>query len=214
MGETTRLEELKRRVEADPASIAFASLAEEFRRAARFDEAVEASRAGLRFHPTYVSARVTLGRSLMELGLLDQAERELQVVARSTPDNLAARRALGDLYWRQGVLPQALEQLRLASSLAPGDGELEEVVRELEVEIASMQPELAPPVAAAGLEAFDPGEPGETGELGSSRAIEALERFYHAIVKRRAAASADLPASTAELAQSHEDAAAATRRAS
>jgi hypothetical protein len=65
MGETTRLEELKRRVEADPASIAFASLAEEYRRAARFEEAVEASRAGLRFHPTYVSARVTLGRSLM-----------------------------------------------------------------------------------------------------------------------------------------------------
>jgi hypothetical protein len=37
----------------------------------------------------------------MELGLYDQAERELHVVARSTPDNLAARRALGDLYWRQ-----------------------------------------------------------------------------------------------------------------
>ena len=114
MGETTRLEELKRRVEADPASIAFASLAEEYRRAARFDEAVEASRAGLRFHPTYVSARVTLGRSLMELGLYDQAERELHVVARSTPDNLAARRALGDLYWRQADLVRALEQLRLA----------------------------------------------------------------------------------------------------
>ncbi len=137
MGETTRLEELKRRVEADPASIAFASLAEEYRRAARFDEAVEASRAGLRFHPTYVSARVTLGRSLMELGLYDQAERELHVVARSTPDNLAARRALGDLYWRQADLVRALEQLRLAAGLAPGDGELTEMVRELEIEVAA-----------------------------------------------------------------------------
>ena len=137
MGETTRLEELKRRVEADPASIAFASLAEEYRRAARFDEAVEASRAGLRFHPTYVSARVTLGRSLMELGLYDQAERELHVVARSTPDNLAARRALGDLYWRQADLVRALEQLRLAAGLAPGDGELTEMVRELELEVAA-----------------------------------------------------------------------------
>ena len=113
MGETSRLEDLKRRVEADPASIAFASLAEEYRRAARFDEAVEASRAGLRFHPTYVSARVTLGRSLMELALYDQAERELHVVARSTPDNLAARRALGDLYWAPGAESRsALEQMR------------------------------------------------------------------------------------------------------
>ena len=212
MGETSRFEELKRRVEADPASIAFASLAEEYRRSARFDEAVEASRAGLRFHPTYVSARVTLGRSLMELGLLDQAERELQVVTRSTPDNLAARRALGDLYWRQGVLPQALEQLRLASALAPGDGELEEVVRELEIEVASMQPLPAPSVAAAaGLEPSDATEP---VELGASRAIEALERFYHAIVKRRATAADDVPAPTVEMAQRDEDAAAPTRRAS
>jgi tetratricopeptide (TPR) repeat protein len=180
MGETSRLEELKRRVDADPASIAFASLAEEYRRSARFEEAVEASRAGLRFHPTYVSARVTLGRSLMELGLFDQAERELQVVTRSTPDNLAARRALGDLYWREGQLPQALEQIRLAANLAPGDGELFELVRELEQEVAALEPpaiDEPPPVD----------EPAAEPE---SAAVRALERFYWAIVRRRAAAMA------------------------
>jgi tetratricopeptide (TPR) repeat protein len=181
MGETTRLEELKRRVDADPASIAFASLAEEYRRAARFEEAVEASRAGLRFHPTYVSARVTLGRGLMELGLYDQAERELHVVARSTPDNLAARRALGDLYWRQGDPGRALEQLRLASGLAPGDGELAEMVRELELEVAAAEPPALEPALAATPAAID-----APTELESSAAIQALERFYRAIVKRRA----------------------------
>jgi tetratricopeptide (TPR) repeat protein len=212
MGETTRLEELKRRVEADPASIAFASLAEEYRRAARFDEAVEASRAGLRFHPTYVSARVTLGRSLMELGLYDQAERELHVVARSTPDNLAARRALGDLYWRQADLVHALEQLRLASGLAPGDGELAEMVRELEIEVAALQP-----VEEAVSEAGEPAAAGDaTAEaaLGQSAAIEALERFYRAIVRRRAAAPAG---STVELVPPpvpHDVDATETRRAS
>src|SRR4051812_35083890 len=183
MGETTRLEELKRRVEADPASIAFASLAEEYRRAARFDEAVEASRAGLRFHPTYVSARVTLGRSLMELGLYDQAERELHVVARSTPDNLAARRALGDLYWRQADPVQALEQLRLASGLAPGDGELAEMVRELEVEVAAQAPAVEEPIVEQ-----EPAEEADaTPVTAQTAAIEALERFYRAIVRRRAA---------------------------
>jgi tetratricopeptide (TPR) repeat protein len=190
MGETSRLEELKRRVEADPASIAFASLAEEYRRAARFDEAVEASRAGLRFHPTYVSARVTLGRSLMELGLYDQAERELHVVARSTPDNLAARRALGDLYWRQADLVRALEQLTLASGLAPGDGELAEMVRELEVEVAAAQP-VEEPVADEVDVAGD-----TVASAAPSPAIEALERFYRAIVRRRAAGQG---AVTAEL---------------
>jgi tetratricopeptide (TPR) repeat protein len=181
MGETSRLEELKRRVEADPASIAFASLAEEYRRAARFDEAVEASRAGLRFHPTYVSARVTLGRSLMELGLYDQAERELHVVARSTPDNLAARRALGDLYWRQADLVRALEQLQLACGLAPGDGELAEMVRELELEVAAAEPPIEESAAEAGAVADT------AAAAAPSPAIEALERFYRAIVRRRAA---------------------------
>ena len=191
MGETSRLEELKRRVEADPASIAFASLAEEYRRAARFEEAVEASRAGLRFHPTYVSARVTLGRSLMELELYEQAERELHVVARSSPDNLAARRALGDLYWRQGDLDKALEQLQLACGLAPGDGELAELVRELEAEVAAQAPAAGSEPAAA--------PDGETGdELEGSAAVQALERFYRAIVKRRAASQA--AHGTAELA--------------
>jgi len=185
MGEMSRLEELKRRVEADPASIAFASLAEEYRRAARFDEAVEASRAGLRFHPTYVSARVTLGRSLMELGLYDQAERELHVVARSTPDNLAARRALGDLYWRQADLVRALEQLTLASGLAPGDGELAEMVRELELEVAASEPEIEVPPVAEVSAASD--------AAAVSPAIEALERFYRAIVRRRAAGTGVIP---------------------
>ena len=184
MGETTRLEELKRRVEADPASIAFASLAEEYRRAARFDEAVEASRAGLRFHPTYVSARVTLGRSLMELGLYDQAERELHVVARSTPDNLAARRALGDLYWRQADLVRALEQLRLAAGLAPGDGELTELVRELELEVAASQPPAEEP--AAGDEAAGRGRRRASG-AGGHRSARAVLPRHRAASRRRPA---------------------------
>ena len=209
MGETSRLEELKRRVDSDPASIAFASLAEEYRRAARFDEAVEASRAGLRFHPTYVSARVTLGRSLMELALYDQAERELHVVARSTPDNLAARRALGDLYWRQGDLARALEQLQLASGLAPGDGELAEMVRELELDVAASAPPVEEP--ATGAEAAE----AVTDVPAQSAAIEALERFYRAIVRRKAAAQGGVavelvpPAAVAQQPESTE-----TRRAS
>jgi hypothetical protein len=120
----------------------------------------------------------------MELGLFDQAERELHVVARSTPDNLAARRALGDLYWRQGELGRALEQLRTASGLAPGDGELAELVRELEAEVAAQGPAPLPEPEAAEVH----GDPGV--ELPGAAAVQALERFYRAIVKRRAASQA------------------------
>ena len=76
MTDNPRIDELKRRVQQDPASIAFAALADEYRRAGLFHEAVETCRAGLQRHPAYMSARVTLGRSLVELGEFDEAHRD------------------------------------------------------------------------------------------------------------------------------------------
>jgi tetratricopeptide (TPR) repeat protein len=93
-----RIDELRRRVEKDPASIAFAQLAEEYRRAGDYDEAIRVSRTGLAQHPGYLSARVTLGRALLEIHQLEEAEIELEQVVRAAPDNLAAIRALADLH--------------------------------------------------------------------------------------------------------------------
>jgi tetratricopeptide (TPR) repeat protein len=89
---------LERRVKNDPASIAFAQLAEEYRRAGRFDDAARVARDGLRRHPAYLSARVTLGRALIELKHYRDARTELEAVIREAPDNLLAIRALADLH--------------------------------------------------------------------------------------------------------------------
>jgi tetratricopeptide (TPR) repeat protein len=183
MTETSRLDELRRRVDSDPASIVFATLAEEYRRAGRFDEAVDTSRAGLRFHPTYVSARVTLGRSLMELGHHGQAERELRLVLKTSPDNLAARRALGDLYWRQSELVKALEEFQLAVSLAPADDELADIVESLKQEVAE-KGESTVVEAAASIEAEAPALAPQKAAM-----VEALERFYRGILKVRSRAA-------------------------
>jgi hypothetical protein len=102
MPENPRIEELRRRVLADPASIAFAALAEEFRRVGRYEEAIEACRTGLQRHPAYLSARVTLGRALIETGDFEGAREELQTVLRSAPENLAAIRGLAQIHERQG----------------------------------------------------------------------------------------------------------------
>jgi tetratricopeptide (TPR) repeat protein len=102
MPENPRIEELRRRVQADPASIAFAALAEEFRRVGRYEEAIEACRTGLQRHPAYLSARVTLGRALIETGDFEGAREELQTVLRSAPENLAAIRGLAQIHERQG----------------------------------------------------------------------------------------------------------------
>ena len=102
MAENPRIEELRRRVLADPASIAFAALAEEFRRVGRYDEAVETCRTGLHRHPAYLSARVTLGRALIETGDYEAAREELETVLRSAPENLAAIRGLAQIHERLG----------------------------------------------------------------------------------------------------------------
>ena len=73
MADESRIEELRRRVRKDPASLAFAQLAEELRRVHRFLEAVAVCRAGLEIYPGYLSARVTLGRCFIELNRLGTA---------------------------------------------------------------------------------------------------------------------------------------------
>lgn len=102
MAENARIEELRRRVQADPASIAFAALAEEFRRVGRYQDAIETCRTGLQRHPAYLSARVTLGRALIETGDYDGAREELETVLRSAPENLAALRGIEQIHERLG----------------------------------------------------------------------------------------------------------------
>jgi Flp pilus assembly protein TadD len=131
MAENSRIDDLRRRVEKDPASIAFAQLAEECRRAGQCQEAVDVCRAGLDVHPTYLSARVTLGRALLELGQLDEAHVELTRVLDGATDNLAAIRGLAEIHDRRGELAQALVHYRAALILAPNDPDLEETVNDL-----------------------------------------------------------------------------------
>ena len=97
MTDNPRLEELRRRVQMDPASIAFAALAEEYRRAGRFEEAIATCSGGLKRHPSYLSAHVTLGRALLQTGRVDDAREALEFVLRAAPENLSAIEALAEI---------------------------------------------------------------------------------------------------------------------
>ena len=102
MADSQRIEDLRRRVQMDPASIAFAQLAEECRRAGHYQEAIDVCRAGLELHPGYLSARVTLGRALIELNAGRPGSLEL-AVALDCSENAAtirlhrARKRLAEL---------------------------------------------------------------------------------------------------------------------
>ena len=140
MAESQRIEDLRRRVQKDPASIAFAQLAEELRRIGAFEESIETCRAGLAVHPGYLSARVTLGRALIEVNALDEAHTELQTVLNSAPENLAAIRGLAEILHRHGRLAEALSQYRAALALAKNDPDLQQTVAELAKQVEPQKP--------------------------------------------------------------------------
>jgi tetratricopeptide (TPR) repeat protein len=81
-------------------SAAFGPIAERFRRAGDLDRAVSLCREGLQKFPHHISARVTLGWSLLDLGKYEEARVELEQVLRRAPDNLAAIRGLAELHDR------------------------------------------------------------------------------------------------------------------
>jgi tetratricopeptide (TPR) repeat protein len=179
LADSSRIDDLRRRVQKDPASIAFAQLGEELRRAGALKEAVDVCRAGLARHPGYVSARVTLGRALLDLNDLDNADAELRLVLKQSPDNLAAVRARADIFRRRGDLDSALSYYRVALGLARNDPDLERVVDELSRQVGV---DLTLPKAAAP----KPPPPKVTPTIvppGSRalRTIAALERFLDAV---------------------------------
>lgn len=161
MSENPRIEELRRRVQADPTSIAFAALAEEYRRAGRYEDALEVCRTGLTRHPAYLSARVTLGRALVELNQLDEAKMELDQVLSIAPENLAAIRALAEIDERRGV----------AAGPAPVPPPRPPVHAP-----ATFEMDLMPPAAH---------EPAAPAARHHGAVLTALNQFLHAILERK-----------------------------
>jgi tetratricopeptide (TPR) repeat protein len=200
VSDTPRIEELKRRVQSDPASIAFAALAEEFRRAGRFEEAIAACTAGLVRHPAYLSAHVTLGRALIEVGRFEDAREELEHVLKLAPENLAAIRGLAEIHHRRR--DEGHEQYTAADAArfaAEGD-EARAAEAALAGHAAVSAPLAAPEHhqprdavrAAASAEAHAAvpagAQPGASVGAQPGRiepALAGLERFLHAIVRAR-----------------------------
>ncbi len=194
MPEPTSLEQLERRVKADPTSIAFAALAEEYRRAGRYQEAIAVCRAGLERHPAYLSARVTLGRALIEVGELDEAKAELERVLAVAPENLAAIRGLAEIHHRRGEIPEATEHYRSALEVAeqramkhPEPASTGRPLRQAGDELDRLSLEgleedlRSGPVLATVGPAPQPTARAEAPQPPTSPALAALERFLEAI---------------------------------
>jgi len=130
-----KIEELRSRLKADPKSRIFYPLAEELRKVSQYTEAEQVLHTGLANHPTYLSAWVSLGRVMRDLGKNDQAVEALTKALQLDPGNVVAARILADAYLALGEKVEAIKKYKLVHALLPSDEELEAVIERLEKEL-------------------------------------------------------------------------------
>jgi len=141
--ENARITDLRKRLEKDPASRLFAQLAEELRKEGNLEESIRLCRDGLTKHPNYPSARMTLGRALLETGDVSGARSEFEQALKDAPDNILASRSVGECLERLGDLPGAISRYKATLLLAAGDKYLQSRIQEIEARLAAPLPPAA-----------------------------------------------------------------------
>jgi tetratricopeptide (TPR) repeat protein len=111
------------RLARDPSSLAFAQLAELYRKAGRTQDAIALCRQGLARYPQYTTARLTLARTCLGEGRLDEAMTELRIVLEATPKDVQCLRLASEIERRRGNIDGAAEYLETAVKHDPSDRE-------------------------------------------------------------------------------------------
>lgn len=111
------------RFQRDPSSLAFAHLADLYRKVGRTREAVALCRDGLARYPHYATARLILAKALMAEGNLDLALGELDKILDVSPKDLESHRLAAEIHRRRGHVDAAVSHLETAGRLDPGDRE-------------------------------------------------------------------------------------------
>lgn len=120
-----RAEELEQLLRDQPGSRLFVQLAEEYRRLERYDDAVRTLEKGLEDQPTYVSARVLLGRCRLESGDPAGAIPELEQVLRQDQTHLLAHKLLTEAHLETGDVDAARRRLDQYEMLNESDPEID-----------------------------------------------------------------------------------------
>jgi len=141
------IEQLQKKLSKEPNSLVFMQLADEYRKDGQANEALRVLQEGLKRHPNYWTARVSIGRIYYESGDLGRALEELEVVVRAVPNNLLANRMLGDIYLRQNRPQEALKRYKIVQMLSPADHEVSAHIQKVETHLADARSaETAPTV--------------------------------------------------------------------
>lgn len=151
------------KIAKNPTSRLFVSLAEEYLKCDLPEEAAAVLVDGIKNHPTYVAARVMLGKIYFQKDQFPEAQTEFEQVISINPENILAHKKLAQIYQKKGQPQEAMESCRKALAIDPSDKEAKGLIALLEREAAAPSPEPAAPA-----------EPGPSS--GTSEVAEAAER--------------------------------------
>jgi tetratricopeptide (TPR) repeat protein len=114
-----RIERHRERLASEPDAKVFAPLADLLRLEGRLDEALALLAQGLERHPTYLTARVIQGRTLLDAGRSGQARSVLRSVLDDDPENLVVLRLLAEDALGRGEAAEARPWLETLVVLDP-----------------------------------------------------------------------------------------------
>jgi tetratricopeptide (TPR) repeat protein len=132
------------RLARDPASLAFAQLADLYRKAGRTRDAIALCRNGLTRYPHYTTARLILAKALVADGQLAPAQVELEAILEVSPKDVQCHRLAAETQRRLGHIDEAVRHLEAALALDPSD-------RESQALLSLLRAATPPPGEATGL---------------------------------------------------------------
>jgi tetratricopeptide (TPR) repeat protein len=125
------------RLARDPESLAFAQLADLYRKAGRTADAVGLCREGLQRWPHYTTARLILAKTLLAEGQLEGALAEVNAILQTSPKDVQCHRLAAEVHRRAGRLDAAVAHLEKAVDLDPGDRESNALLSVLRADTAA-----------------------------------------------------------------------------
>lgn len=122
------IEEYSKKLNNNPESLVFVPLAEAYRKSGMLDEAIETCLKGLQLHPSYMSARMVLGRAYMEKKMYEEAATEFRKVASADVNNIMAHSLLGQNYMLQAKHADAIKEYQKVLTLNPDDANAQQML--------------------------------------------------------------------------------------
>lgn len=181
---STYIKRLKERLRQKPDSALFLSLAEELRKRDRIDEALALLSEGIKKNPSFVAARLTLGRWYRWNNMLAEARKELSDAAVVSPDNIFVHKELAETSRQLGDTALAAEAYRNVLALDPLDREAAAFLESLGPSAEVLEPVEERSLAAEGTQQSGGGEDRRDERAGAS-VMETVEAKGADIIEPR-----------------------------